>query len=546
MNAPNKEDFKVNFRLQEERIATMRKEMESQNRGLYRESFEHDNCGIGAIVNIKGKKTHSTVAGALSIVEQLEHRAGKDAEGKTGDGVGILTQIPHGFFKKVCQPLGIKLKDERDYGVGMFFLPQDELKRNQAKKIFEVIVKKEGLKFLGWREVPIRAVDLSGTEYLAQLDDVDQGTRVTLIASTGDVLYDSRNDGSTMENHKTRAEVQQALKNGTGEKIRMSDTVSKELYYYAVLLDDGNVLRVSKSMDSLMWTSLNILPVVIGIGIIGLVLAWFLAKWQTNRLMEPVIHLDLENPLDNVVYEEMTPLLEAMDKQNKEKEAVANMRKEFSANVSHELKTPLTSISGYAEIMMNGLVRPEDIPRFSETIYKEARRLLTLIEDIIKISKLDDESVELEKEDVDLFELTREIVSRLSLTASQRNIHMELTGESVKIHGIRQILDEMIYNITENAVKYNKENGNVTIWVGNTLEGPKVRVSDTGIGIPKEHQDRIFERFYRVDKSHSKERGGTGLGLSIVKHGAILHGAKVQVDSEYGKGTRMEIIFPEK
>jgi len=375
---------------------------------------------------------------------------------------------------------------------------------------------------------------------------VDQGTRVTLIASTGDVLYDSRNDGSTMENHKTRAEVQQALKNGTGEKIRMSDTVSKELYYYAVLLDDGNVLRVSKSMDSLMWTSLNILPVVIGIGIIGLVLAWFLAKWQTNRLMEPVIHLDLENPLDNVVYEEMTPLLKAMDKQNKEKEAVANMRKEFSANVSHELKTPLTSISGYAEIMMNGLVRPEDIPRFSETIYKEARRLLTLIEDIIKISKLDDESVELEKEDVDLFELTREIVSRLSLTAAQRNIHMELTGESVKIHGIRQILDEMIYNITENAVKYNKENGNVTIWVGNTLEGPKVRVSDTGIGIPKEHQDRIFERFYRVDKSHSKERGGTGLGLSIVKHGAILHGAKVQVDSEYGKGTRMEIIFPEK
>ena len=148
--------------------------------------------------------------------------------------------------------------------------------------------------------------------------------------------------------------------------------------------------------------------------------------------------------------------------------------------------------------------------------------------------------------DVDLFELTREIVSRLSLTAAQRNIHMELTGESVKIHGIRQILDEMIYNITENAVKYNKENGNVTIWVGNTLEGPKVRVSDTGIGIPKEHQDRIFERFYRVDKSHSKERGGTGLGLSIVKHGAILHGAKVQVDSEYGKGTRMEIIFPGK
>ena len=169
LNAPDKEDFKVNFRLQEERIATMRKEMDSQNRGLYRESFEHDNCGIGAIVNIKGKKTHSTVAGALSIVEQLEHRAGKDAEGKTGDGVGILTQIPHGFFKKVCQPLGIKLKGERDYGVGMFFLPQDELKRNQAKKIFEVIVKKEGLKLLGWREVPIHPDILGKSSLISRI-----------------------------------------------------------------------------------------------------------------------------------------------------------------------------------------------------------------------------------------------------------------------------------------------------------------------------------------------------------------------------------------
>ena len=391
-----------------------------------------------------------------------------------------------------------------------------------------------------------RAVDLSGTEYLAQLDDVDQGTRVTLIASTGEVLYDSRNDGSTMENHKTRAEVQQALKNGTGEKIRMSDTVRKELYYYAVLLDDGNVLRVSKSMDSLMWTSLNILPVVIGIGIIGLVLAWFLAKWQTNRLMEPVIHLDLENPLDNVVYEEMTPLLEAMDKQNKEKEAVANMRKEFSANVSHELKTPLTSISGYAEIMMNGLVRAEDIPGFSKRIYKEARRLITLVEDIIKLSKLDEESVELEKEDVELYELTREIVSRLSPQCSEKKISVALSGEPVFCHGIRQILDEMIYNITENAIKYNRDGGSVSVWVGNTLDGPKISVSDTGIGIPEEHQERIFERFYRVDKSHSKERGGTGLGLSIVKHGAILHGAKVTVNSEPGKGTKIEIRFPKE
>ena len=175
---------------------------------------------------------------------------------------------------------------------------------------------------------------------------------------------------------------------------------------------------------------------------------------------------------------------------------------------------------------------------------KEARRLITLIEDIIKLSKLDEESVELEKEDVDLYELTREIVSRLSPQAAQKNIRIELSGESVHYHGIRQILDEMVYNVCENAVKYNYENGKVSVWAGNTLNGPKISVSDTGIGIPKEHQERIFERFYRVDKSHSKERGGTGLGLSIVKHGALLHGAKVSVESEEGRGTKISMQFP--
>lgn len=229
-----------------------------------------------------------------------------------------------------------------------------------------------------------------------------------------------------------------------------------------------------------------------------------------------------------------------------EKNAAEKMRREFSANVSHELKTPLTSISGYAEIMMNGLVRAEDIPGFSKRIYKEARRLITLVEDIIKLSKLDEESVELEKEDVELYELTREIVSRLSPQCSEKKISVALSGEPVFCHGIRQILDEMIYNITENAIKYNRDGGSVSVWVGNTLDGPKISVSDTGIGIPEEHQERIFERFYRVDKSHSKERGGTGLGLSIVKHGAILHGAKVTVNSEPGKGTKIEIRFPKE
>lgn len=219
------------------------------------------------------------------------------------------------------------------------------------------------------------------------------------------------------------------------------------------------------------------------------------------------------------------------------------MRKEFSANVSHELKTPLTSISGYAEIMKNGLVRPEDMQNFAERIYKEARRLILLVEDIIKLSKLDEEAVELDKEEVDLYQLCRETVNRLALQAEVKNVRMMISGESVLYVGIRQILDEMIYNICENAIKYNKEDGKVEVWAGRTSDGIVVQVKDTGIGIPKEHQERIFERFYRVDKSHSKETGGTGLGLSIVKHGALLHGAVVLVESAVGKGTTITIKF---
>lgn len=390
------------------------------------------------------------------------------------------------------------------------------------------------------------AINISGAEYLEEMDGVDWTTRVTQIDENGDVLYDTRRDSSTLENHSGRKEVREALAEGEGEDVRMSDTVGQEMYYYALLLDDGTVLRASKSMDGLVRTALGNLPVMAGLAAIMLILAYFMAKWQTRRLVKPIYDLDLEHPLDNETYDELTPFLEAMDRQNKEKEAVSNMRKEFSANVSHELKTPLTSISGYAEIMKNGMVRPQDIPLFSERIYKEARRLITLVEDIIKLSKLDEESVELEKQDVDLYELTREIISRLSPQASQKSIRMEVTGEPVKYFGIRQILDEMIYNVCENAIKYNNEYGRVSVWVGNTLDGPKITVSDTGIGIPEEHHERIFERFYRVDKSHSKERGGTGLGLSIVKHGALLHGAKVSVESTPGRGTRIEMQFPKE
>ena len=389
----------------------------------------------------------------------------------------------------------------------------------------------------------LTAVDIVGSDYLERLDNVEVNTRVTRIDADGTVLYDSGGDERLLENHKGREEVKQALASGEGEITRMSDTRDREMYYYATMLDDGTVLRVSKNMESLAGTAFRMLPVMFLIAAVMILLTVILASWQTRRLIKPINELDIEHPLDNMVYEELTPLLTAMDQSNREKEEVSNMRKEFSANVSHELKTPLTSISGYAEIMKNGLVRPQDIPNFSERIYKEARRLITLVEDIIKLSKLDEESVELEKEDVELYGLCREIVSRLSPQANARRVQVSVQGEQVVYRGIRQILDEMIYNICENAIKYNNEGGRVVVWCGKTLNGAKISVTDNGIGIPEEHLDRIFERFYRVDKSHSKERGGTGLGLSIVKHGAILHGANVQVESKVGEGTRIDILF---
>ena len=383
-----------------------------------------------------------------------------------------------------------------------------------------------------------KAVQISGTEYLNQMDEVRANTRITWISAEGTVLYDSTEDEHTFENHKNRPEVKKAFAKGEGEDIRKSDTIGEEMCYYAEKMPDGTVLRVSRTMNSAMKSAFHILPFMIFLALIMIVTAWLLSKWQIECLIRPI------NTLEQEMYPELQPLLERIEQSNKEKEAVAAMRREFSANVSHELKTPLTSISGYAEIMKDGLVRPEDMQHFSEKIYQEASRLITLVEDIIKLSRLDEGRVELEKEEVDLYELSREIISRLAPQAAKNRVRLELTGESVKYTGIRQILDEMIYNITENAIKYNNPGGKVSVWAGNTLQGKKVVVTDNGIGIPEDQIDRIFERFYRVDKSHSKERGGTGLGLSIVKHGVILHHGEVHVESKLGEGTRIELVFP--
>lgn len=387
------------------------------------------------------------------------------------------------------------------------------------------------------------AVNIAGPQYLESIDNVDKNTRITKIDKDGKVLYDSQGR-KDLENHKTRKEVVEALKNGYSEDVRRSETIGKNMYYYALILNDKSVIRVSKTMYNMVAIAIDFLPFMLGIFLIMLLLSWMIARWQTRRIIGPINDIDLENPLENITYRELEPLLVAMDLNNKQKDMVSNMRKEFSANVSHELKTPLTSISGYAEIMKNGIVKEKDITNFADRIHKEASRLIKLVNDIINISRLDEGYVDIEKEDVDLFEMSREISSRLAKQANDKGIKVALEGERVICHGIRQILDDMVYNLVENAIKYNKENGKVTIWVGSTLDGVKIRVTDTGIGIADEETDRIFERFYRVDKSHSKEIGGTGLGLSIVKHGAMVHGASLSVDSKLGEGSVFEIRFP--
>ena len=385
------------------------------------------------------------------------------------------------------------------------------------------------------------AVCISGVSYLEDMDAVRENTRVTLIDASGEVLYDSGKQEEHLENHLDRPEIQEALKSGSGQDVRRSETLDQDMFYYAVRLDNGTVLRVSKNMETVFSTAMSILPMMGVVACCMVIFALLLAKWQTAKLIYPINHLNLAEPMENDMYEELTPLLQSIDKQNREKDAVANMRKEFSANVSHELKTPLTSISGYAEIMKDGLVRPEDMKTFSERIYNEASRLITLVEDIMKLSKLDEGAVELEKEEVDFYMLTREICSRLAPQAEKRNVRVEVTGEPVHYLGVRQVLDEMLYNMIENAIKYNKEGGLVSVWVGNTLQGIKIIVRDTGIGIPKEEQERIFERFYRVDKARTRQKGGFGLGLSLAQQIVLALKGTIVVKDNHPKGTIFEV-----
>ena len=391
-----------------------------------------------------------------------------------------------------------------------------------------------------------------GEEYLNGNVGKTTDTRITLTDSDGNVLYDNEAEASKLPNHSSRPEFIQAMEDGQGEIVRYSETLSHQTFYYAVKLDDGNVLRVGKTVDSIYSTWISSLAVLGLLMLLVLILEFVFAQRQTRELIRPVNDLDLEHPLNNVCYEELRPLLVRVDEQNrqirqqvKELKEAEEIRKEFSANVSHELKTPLMSISGYAELMMNGMVPADHIQEFSGRIYHESIRLSNLVADIIQLSRLDESNSEVPFEEVDLYELAEDVRNNLRHPAGKKNIFLELAGSAEKIKGVRHVLYEMLFNIADNAVRYTEQNGHVRIMVGNRKGHPFYCVADDGIGIPKSEQGRIFERFYRVDKSHSRQTGGTGLGLSIVKHGATLHHAQINVESEQGVGTRMEIVFPE-
>lgn len=507
----------------------------------------------------------------------------------------------------------------------------------------------------------VQGVENDGLNYLEQLEN--NSYRITWIAADGAVLFDNRNDIKNMENHADREEFIEAKEKGISEVERESTTMTSRLIYAAEELSDGTVLRVAVnniSLGGVLWMLAG--PAVILILCI-LLMATFVARRLSRRIVDPLNDLDLDHPLANDTYEELLPLLQRIEQQHKEiadqavlldqqrnefqmvidymreglvvlnqegrillincsgrrllramdqeedagddemivsrdsmvagllekaydgktssasviindrtyeihaspieseecvhgvvlffvdvteKVEAEQLRREFSANVSHELKTPLHSISGCAELLLSGMVKEEDEPRFLKQIYDEAQHMVSLIENIIKISRLDEEADALPVDKVDLYEVAQSVVKQLKPRAETRGILMDLSGTHVVIKGAKTLLYEMIYNLCDNAIKYNVENGTISVNVKKTKDAAVVKVKDTGCGISEDQQDRIFERFYRVDKSHSRASGGTGLGLSIVKHAAIWHNATIKVKSKLGKGTTFIVRFPMK
>lgn len=374
---------------------------------------------------------------------------------------------------------------------------------------------------------------------------IDDDLRITLIGAEGEVLYESLLNKDEMDNHNERPEIIEAREKGEGEAIRYSATSGTHTFYYAERLQNGNVLRIGRDSVSVNRIMVNTLVIVLVIALCILFVCMGISHYLTKKLVEPIEKLATNIMLvdENNVYEEIRPFVNTIKEQHVNIINNAQLRQEFTANVSHELKTPLTAISGYAELIGNGMTGKEDTIRFSNEIHSNANRLLSLINDIIKLSELDEADHQMEMERIDLYKLAENCAQMMQVTAEKQGIRLILQGESTMVMANKGLMDEVFYNLCSNAIRYNKPGGSVTVTVGTKDERPFLSVADTGIGIPKECQERVFERFYRVDKSRSKSTGGTGLGLAIVKHIVAQHNAALHLDSELGEGTTIKIVF---
>lgn len=372
-----------------------------------------------------------------------------------------------------------------------------------------------------------------------------ENLRISLITPTGDVLYDSDEEASNMGNHIERPEFKEALESGTGEAVRHSATLGTDMYYYAKRLSDGNVLRVAMEAENMYKVFERVFPFIVLISAVVLLASIVVSVFLTKKLVKPISVMveNFENIDENSVYKELRPFVTEMKEQQKRKREIEKMKQDFTANVSHELKTPLTSISGYAEMIQTGIAKEEDIKDFAGKIHRECGRLITLTGDIIKLSEINEINTEKDFGPVNLYELAAETVEALNFKASKDNIKITLTGDVCYVTGNKGMLEELIYNLCDNAIRYNKPGGSVEISLKRIGGNVELSVKDTGIGIPEKYHERIFERFYRVDKSRSKETGGTGLGLAIVKHIAMQHNATIQVISQPGEGTEIKVIF---
>ncbi|MCI7797500.1 MAG: ATP-binding protein [Mollicutes bacterium] len=392
----------------------------------------------------------------------------------------------------------------------------------------------------------IKGYELDDISYLESIED--SSLRVTLIDLEGNVIFDNQLDESEMENHASREEFKEAKENGYGISKRYSSTLLKTFYYVAYKLDN-NIIRVSKVADSTLYILfINLWPLYI-VAIVLIICSILLGFLLSKKIVDPINNINLEHPLENNKYKEIEPLLIRIEAQKnelmKENEEVLNaskVRQEFTSNVSHELKTPLHVISGYAELIKEGIVKDSDVKEFGEKIYSEASRMSKLVEDIMKISKLESDKT-IEKTQLKLKNIVVAIVDSLMIEADKKNVKFKLSLNDCTISGNYVSIYSLIFNLVDNAIKYNKTNGKITIKLQEVSNNVILSVKDTGIGIPKEDLDRIFERFYRVDKSRSKDSGGTGLGLAIVKHSLIVNNATIKVESELKKGSTFTVTF---